>query len=199
MTKVNRVTVFMSMILLLLASCTNESETGETGTEAPSVTTVAPDPVQGSPYHTGITIREIMASLIDPHADALWNSVRVVSDANGITEYYPETDAQWLSLRISAVTMVEGANALMVPGRRVAPPGAEGEFPEFEFTPEEVAEKLAADRQSWVGFAGGLQDAALELLDAVDNRDTDKLTEWGAHLDETCEACHAVYWYRAGI
>jgi len=159
-------------------------------------TAAAPAP---SPYDTRITIREIMASLVDPHADAIWNSVRVVSDSSGITEYFPETDEEWLALRISAVSIIEGANALMMPDRKVAPPGAEGEFPEFEFTPEEVEEKLAADRQSWVGFAGGLQAAAIEILDAVDNRDTDKLTEWGAHLDEACESCHAVYWYRAGI
>jgi len=159
-------------------------------------TAAAPAP---SPYDTRITIREIMASLVDPHADAIWNSVRVVSDSNGITEYFPETDEEWLALRISAVSIIEGANALMMPDRKVAPPGAEGEFPEFEFTPEEVEEKLAADRQSWVGFAGGLQAAAIEILDAVDNRDTDKLTKWGAHLDEACESCHAVYWYRAGI
>ena len=87
----------------------------------------------------------------------------------------------------------------MMPGRRVAPPGAEGEFPEYEFTPEEVEAILANDRASWIGFANQLQDSALEILDAVNNRDTEKLTEWGAYLDEACEACHSVYWYRAGI
>ena len=77
-------------------------------------------------FNTQITIREIMASLIDPHADALWNSVKVVSDENGITEYYPETEEDWTALRISAVTVIEGSNALMMPGRAVAPPGATG-------------------------------------------------------------------------
>lgn len=187
--KVVAASVFLGTFLL--SACSPPQETGTAATNAPE-----PEPV---PYNNVITIREIMASLVDPHADALWNSVRVVSDADGITEFVPETENDWLALRISAISIVEGANALMVPGRRVAPPGAEGEFPEYEFTPEEVEEKLAADRQSWIGFAGGLQDAALEILDAVDNRDTEKLVEWGAHLDEACESCHSVYWYRAGI
>lgn len=180
-------------LVLLLASCS------EPAPPSPTSEAIEPSSAVAQPYNTSITIREIMASLIDPHADAIWNSVRVVSDANGITEYVPETDDDWLALRISAVSMIEGANALMMPDRQVAPPGAEGEFPEYEFTPEEVAAKLAADRQSWVGFATGLQDAAFEILDAIDARDTDRLVEWGAHLDETCEACHSVYWYRAGI
>ena len=150
-------------------------------------------------FNTQITIREIMASLIDPHADALWNSVMVISDANGITEYFPETEEEWTALRINAVTIIEGSNALMMPGRLVAPPGAAGIFPEFEFTPEEVEERLAADFQSWQGFARGLQDAAIEMLDAVDNQDPEKLSDSGAFLDEACEACHSLYWYRAGI
>lgn len=150
-------------------------------------------------YNTQVTIREIMATLIDPHADALWNSVRVVSDENGINEYYPETDNEWLSLRHSAISIIEGSNVLMMPGRAVAPPGASGIFPEYEFTPVEVEEKLAEDRLSWNGFSRNLQDAAIELLDAVDNQDPDKLTEWGAYLDEACESCHSVYWYREGI
>lgn len=179
------------LVNFLLASCS--------GSEPEQGVAV---PVQQEPavsYHTGISIREIMATLIDPPADALWNAVRVVSDENGITEYAPETDAQWAALRASAISIIEGANALKMPGRAVAPPGAEGIFPDYEFTPEEVEALLANDRQSWNGFATQLQESALEMLDAIDSRDPDKLTEWGAYLDEACESCHSVYWYRAGI
>lgn len=180
------------ILTILLTSC-SEAPEENAGIAASTATPPAP------PYYTGITIREIMATLVDPHADTIWNSVRIVSDENGITEYIPETDEDWLTLRMSAISIIEGANALMIPGRQVAPPGAEGEFPDYEFTPEEVAELLAADRQSWTGFAGGLQEAARELLNAIDERDTEKLSEWGAYLDEACENCHSVYWYRAGI
>ncbi|MDC1528353.1 hypothetical protein N8600_04750 [Gammaproteobacteria bacterium] len=192
---INLSAIFVAAISLSLASCSDSSTPEQdlmsaSANEAESL---------ASPYSNEITLREIMSSLIDPHADALWNAVRVVADSNGITEYAPESEEDWNALRISAVSIIEGANALMVPGRRVARPGAVGEFPEFEFTPEEVEEKLAADRQSWVQFSRGLQNAAFELLDAVDSRNADLLSEYGALLDEACEACHSVYWYRAGI
>ena len=192
---INLSAIFVAAISLSLASCSDSSTPEQdlmsaSANEAESL---------ASPYSNEITLREIMSSLIDPHADALWNAVRVVADSNGITEYAPESEEDWNALRISAVSIIEGANAQMVPGRRVARPGAVGEFPEFEFTPEEVEEKLAADRQSWVQFSRGLQNAAFELLDAVDSRNADLLSEYGALLDEACEACHSVYWYRAGI
>lgn len=181
-------------LLLTFATLTSCSEPAP---EAPSPEAATTQAASG--YNTTVTIREIMSALIDPSADALWNAVRVVSDENGITEFYPETDEEWNTLRLEAIRIIEGANGLMMPGRRVAPPGASGEFPEFEFTPEEVQEKLDADRASWNGFAGRLQGNALDILHAIDNRDPELLTEYGAYLDEACEACHANYWYRAGI
>ena len=193
MTKQVRIFTLLVLLGSCLAACTPADEQDAALTDNSQSADASP------PYNNTITIREIMAALIDPHADALWNSVRVVVESGGITEYYPETDEEWLSLRLSAVSLIEGSNALMMPGREVAPPGAEGEFPEYEFTPEEVAEKLAADRQSWDGFASQLQSAGFEMLDAIDNRDPDMLAELGAYLDEACEACHSVYWYRAGI
>jgi len=186
--------VFTAILLSCgLLSCTEQAEVALTEMQNEQ------EPGASTNFNTQITIREIMASLIDPHADALWNSVTVISDADGITEYFPETDDEWTALRINAVTIIEGGNALMMPGRRVAPPGATGIFPEFEFTPEEVQEKLDSDPQTWAGFARNLQDAAIQMLDAVDNRDTEKLSETGGNLDEACEACHGYYWYSTGI
>jgi len=190
------VTTIYSLADVSLVSCSDAEQAAQEA-DAPGTETLPV--VVEIPYDTSISIREIMASLIDPPADALWNSVRVVSDSTGITEYVPESDEDWAALRHDAISIIEGSNALMMPGRRVAPPGAEGEFPEYEFTPEEVEAILANDRASWIGFASQLQDSALEILDAVNNRDTEKLAEWGAYLDEACEACHSVYWYRAGI
>mgnify|MGYP000267560873 CR=1 FL=1 len=186
--------VFTALLLSCgLLSCTEQAEVASTEMQ------VEQEPAASTNFNTDITIREIMASLIDPHADALWNSVKVISDENGITEFFPETDEEWTALRINAVTIIEGSNALMMSGRLVAPPGAAGIFPEYELTPEEVAERLGEDFQSWVGFARGLQNAAIEMLDAVDTQDPEKLSDSGAFLDEACEACHAFYWYRAGI
>ena len=193
-----RKSISISALILIavgLMSCSDTTQ--EQGETVSNNSTVAESPVPS--FHTGITIREIMSSLVDPHADMLWNSVRVVSDSSGITEFSPETDEEWGALKISAISIIEGANSLMIPGRQVARPGAVGEFPEFEFTPEEVQELLDADPQSWIGYSQGLQNAALEMLKAVDERNSELLIETGAYLDEACEACHADYWYREGI
>ena len=84
----------------------------------------------------------------------------------------------------------------MIPGRRVAPPGATTEFPVYEYMPDEVAAKLAENPVAWEGFAQGLQNAALPMLQAIEARDADALSEFGAALDAACESCHSVYWYR---
>ena len=148
-------------------------------------------------FNTTATIRDVMNTLVDPSADALWNAVRYEVDAEGSRELRPETDEQWQTLRYHAVAIIEGGNSLMLPGRRVAPAGATTEFPAYEYMPEEVAVKLQEDRQSWLVFARGLQSSALAMLGAIEARDVDKLSEFGAALDSACEACHSQYWYRA--
>ena len=85
----------------------------------------------------------------------------------------------------------------MIPGRRVAPAGSTTDFPAYEYLPEEVEAKLQEDRQSWIGFAQGLQASAITMLNAIDARNADQLSEFGASLDAACEACHSQYWYRA--
>lgn len=159
-----------------------------------------PAPAQRPAYaefNTGLTIRDVMNNLIDPSADALWTAVKFEMDETGSRESRPETAEDWAALRQQAVLVIEGGNALMIPGRRVAPPGATTEFPEYEYQPDEVDAILRQDWQSWQGFAQGLQGAAFEMLQAIDARDADLLSEYGAALDEACESCHSRYWYRS--
>src|SRR5690606_22230270 len=96
----------------------------------------------------------------------------------------------------SAISMIEGANSLMIPGRAVAPPGATTEFPEYEYEPAEVERELAADWDSWVGFAQSFQQTTLLALDAIERRDITGLEEVGSAIDSACEGCHGQYWYR---
>lgn len=184
--------------LLLTAACapSEQNDVSAAAESAPPAPAAAPVQASYSEFNTTATIRDVMNTLIDPSADALWESVRVEVDADGEHDYSPQTDEEWQALRYEAVSIIEGGNALMIPGRRVAPPGATTEFPEYEFVPEEVEEKLREDRQSWIGFAQGLQGAAEQLLQAVENRNVDQLIEYGALLDEACESCHSQYWYR---
>ena len=138
-----------------------------------------------------------MNTLIDPNADVIWEAVGFeASLENGIVESKPESDEEWDALRKNVIAMVEGANSLMIPGRRVAPPGSTTEFPDAEFEPFEVEEKLQEDRISWVGFAQAFQVSTLEVLAAIDARDLEAYTTAGGEVDDACTACHQQYWYR---
>jgi hypothetical protein len=185
--------VFCSAALLALAACSDPGSSEVSSAPPPAAS--AEDSM--ARFNTSATIRDVMNTLVDPQADALWNAVRFEVDENGAREMRPETDEDWLALRRQAIAIIEGGNSLMIPGRRVAPPGATTEFPEYEYLPDEVAAKLAENPGAWDGFAQGLQASALDMLQAIDNRDADLLSELGAALDEACESCHKLYWYRA--
>jgi hypothetical protein len=64
-----------------------------------------------------------MLSVVDPSADVLWESVAVVSTEKGTEERKPRTDEEWAKVRAHAITLIEAANLLMIPGRKVAQPG----------------------------------------------------------------------------
>jgi hypothetical protein len=176
---------------LLLAACAPAADQSVSSTAALELRPAYAE------FNTDLTIREVMNNLIDPSADALWTAVKFEMDENGSRELRPESDEDWAALRQHAVFVIEGGNALMIPGRRVAPPGATTEFPAYEYQPDEVDAILRQDWQSWQGFAQGLQASAFDMLRAIDARDADLLSEYGAALDEACESCHSRYWYRS--
>ena len=75
------------------------------------------------------TIKDLMLSVVDPSADVVWLSVTTVVDEKGLVETMPKSDEEWLKVRHGAVTLMEAANLLMIPGRRVARPGEKSETP----------------------------------------------------------------------
>lgn len=153
-----------------------------------------------SEFNIQMTIREVMNTFIDPNADIIWEAVSYEASLDaGIIERVPETDEDWDLLRKSAIGIIEGANSLMIPGRRVAPPGSTTPYPDAEYEPFEVEEKLQEDRASWIAFSQGLQQATLNVVNAIDARDIDAYTEAGGSVDTACTACHQQYWYRSEL
>ena len=143
------------------------------------------------------TIQELMAAQVDPSADLLWASVSTVITAAGTEEKQPRTEAEWQTVRRYAVTLVEGANLLAVPGRRVAASGGKTEdstIPGIE-RPENIQKAIDADPASFVTAAVRLRDAGLKAVTAIDQRNAQGLVEAGGDLDSACEACHLKYWY----
>ena len=68
-------------------------------------------------YNTTLTNKELMALIIEPASDILWDSGGWVLDASGYEELYPTTDAGWAYVRAQAAIVVEAGNMLALPGR----------------------------------------------------------------------------------
>jgi len=142
------------------------------------------------------TVKDIMDSVVDPAADALWDSVEVVATLEGTEHKAPKTDDDWKVLRQHAIALVEASNLLLIPGRHVAKPGEKADDARVDLHPEEIEKLLAGDPAAWASRAHTLQDAAAESLKAIDARDVTGLMNSGETLDSACESCHRNYWYR---
>jgi hypothetical protein len=136
-----------------------------------------------------------MFAMIDPSADEIWESVATVVDFEGVHETFPETDEEWEAVRGAAIRVLEGSNLIMMPGRRVAEPGAVAEDSELELSPDEIQQLIDEDRNQWFERAHELHDMAAVSLAAIDARDTEALLTSGEGLDRACERCHLTYWY----
>jgi len=148
-----------------------------------------------SDYNVVATIKDIMDSAVDPSADYIWESLGTEVSAEGVKEKRPANDDEWKEERRKAVLLVEAANLLLMPGRKVAKAGEKAENPEVELGPEQIEALINKDRPSFVKLAKEFQQTAIEQLKAVDDRNIQELLRTGGDLDTRCENCHKVYWY----
>ena len=146
-------------------------------------------------YSPTASIEEVMRHMIDPAADAIWESVVTDVTSEGVVEHVPETDDDWQALRGHALTLLESTNLLLMPGRPVAAPGSRSEMPGVDLEPEQIEALLAADRTAWTQFVSARRASGATVLDAVGRRDVDALLVAGDGLDLACENCHLRYWY----
>jgi hypothetical protein len=147
------------------------------------------------PYQMDATIMEIMASIVMPAADVLWNSVVAYATTDGLVEEVPETDEDWEKLRWSAVNLAEATNLIVMPGRMVDHPGVVSDAPGVELGPEQIQALIKDNRAAWNAHAQVLYNTALQTIRIIDERDVDGLSEIGGAIDEACESCHTQFWY----
>jgi hypothetical protein len=121
-----------------------------------------------SQQDTKLSLHQLMEWVIDPNADVIWDSVKSISNAQGTTEIYPRTDAQWETVRNSAATLVEAGNMLMLDGR-------------------------AKDNKQWASYAKHLSKSAETALNATQAKDKDALFDAGGNIYNACKACHDKY------
>jgi hypothetical protein len=144
-----------------------------------------------------VSVKELMANMIDPIADNIFDAVWWEEGSNGLVEHVPRTDQDWEKVRVGAVTIAEGIYLLKVP-RPIAPPGEVNNSvgPNApELSPAQIRTKLEKDPVLWNAKIEALRNVGLETLDAVKRKDIDALFQAGADLDVACEECHLEYWY----
>jgi hypothetical protein len=141
------------------------------------------------------SIKDLMESIIDPSADALWGAVGTVVDKEGIHESFPKTQEEWLDLRRAAVRIIEGGNLLRMPGRAAAPVGTKSEAPGVELEPAQITALIKKNRKSFDAFAKALQVLGLEALRASDAQNAVLLLDIGGRMENACESCHKTFWY----
>jgi hypothetical protein len=148
-------------------------------------------------YQPTATIQDLMKAQIEPSAVFIWEAVSTTTTADGTEERQPQTPGEWLALRHQAITLVESANLLLVPDRRVATDGGTLEDAHVEgiSTPDEIQRAIDNDRQAFALHAHDLRETATQVLAAIEDKDPIALLRAGGHLDEACESCHATHWY----
>jgi uncharacterized Zn-binding protein involved in type VI secretion len=144
-----------------------------------------------------LSIQEVMLHIVDPAADALWESVSVTATTKGDEVNQPKSDEEWKSLRGHAVTLIEAANLLHIRGRSVARSGKELDDAGTPglFTAEEVSQEIAKNFDVFALAAKQLQDASIEALAAIDAQKPSAVLEAGVRIDQACENCHRTFWY----
>jgi len=152
-------------------------------------------PPAATDYNIVATIKDIMDSEVDPSADYIWESFGTEVSAAGIIEKRPQNDEDWKEERRRAIVLVEAANLLIMPGRKVAKPNEKSENPGIELGPEEIQDLIDKDRDGFLKLSKEFQEVALEQLKAVDEKNVAEMLRIGADLDAKCENCHKKYWY----
>ena len=155
------------------------------------------------------TVQDLMLAMVDPSADFIFGAVATTISIRGTETKAPQNDNEWAVVRNHALSLVEAANLLMVPGRRIASPASiaaatvlseesasvADKAASIELTPEEIERRVASNRGAWLRQAQELVDAAVQALKAAEAKDVDALLDSGDAIDAACEHCHLKYWY----
>jgi hypothetical protein len=141
------------------------------------------------------TVRELMVGMLEPSADAIWESVKITYTASGKEERAPRTDEEWTTLRGEALRLMEASNLLQIPGRAMARSDEQSAFPGIELGPAEIQQLVDKDRAGWNSRAQALRELLKPALAAIEAKDAEKLTAAGEEIDTACENCHVQYWY----
>ncbi len=127
------------------------------------------EPPAGPPFRTDNNVSVLMANMLDPAADLLWDAVGTVLDETGETYWEPETEEDWLQVKLGAMALAESANLLMMENR-------------------------ARDQDQWIRMSEAMADAAMLAFEAAEAEDPQRIFDLGEVVYESCNNCHTLYW-----
>ena len=183
-------------VLAGLGACQKSDVTAAPAPASPAPATAAA-PAPAPPFQIMASIQELMDAVIDPSADALWDSVSIVETAKGTVFHQPHSDEEWQNVRRHAIALIEGTNLLVMDGRRLVAPGSPvlDQGTSGVLSAEEGQKLLDAQHPAFVQFARALREAGTQMLTSIDKKDPTGMMNAGAAMDGVCESCHLTFWY----
>ena len=88
-----------------LSGCQKNEVTAAMPAPAPAAAPAPPPPPP--PFQIMASIQELMDAIIDPSADALWDSVSITTTAKGTVFQQPHSDEEWQEARRHAVALID--------------------------------------------------------------------------------------------
>jgi hypothetical protein len=113
-------------------------------------------------------VKQIMAGIVGPAADAIFNAVSTTVTQKGIEEVAPRNDEEWAKVGAYAASLSEAGNLLMADGR-------------------------AVDHGDWIKMAQAMVDAGRKSLKATEAKDKEGLLMAGEDVNTSCDTCHRRY------
>lgn len=118
-------------------------------------------------YQPHLEMHDFMDWVMDPLADVIWRSAGTITTMEGVEDLAPTTQEGWDGVRNAAATIAEIGNVLQIPGY------SKGE--------------------DWNEYAEGLSRTGLLLIEAAEQKDDQKVFDYGGQLYNVCVACHQRY------
>ena len=116
-------------------------------------------------------VHDLMAYVLDPAAEAIWDSAGFVITEEGETNLAPTNQEGWDKVKHGAKVISESSYLLSMPER-------------------------AVDQAQWVALSMALKGMGEKAFKAAENEDSEALFEIGAELYQICVACHQIYWVK---
>ena len=138
---------------------------------------------QGPSHEPVGHLAHVMRGIIFPNSNILFEVQTTDPDAPkteesgaGALSRFANIYTGWPVIENAAVALAETANLLMLPGRLC-----------------ENGEPVPVDRDDWVEYAQGLEQAGIKALEVAKSRSQEAVSEVTNDIAEACSNCHSVY------